>query len=243
MEDAFSRMRMIYGPEAMEKLQNSRVAVFGLGGVGGYVAESLARSGIGALDLVDNDRICLSNLNRQILATHATLGRYKTDVAAERIGEIAPQCRVTAHTCFYLPETRRQFDFGAYDFVVDAIDTVTAKIDLVLACREAGTPLISAMGTGNKTDPTALRLGDLYETSVCPLARVMRKELRRRGVERLRVLYSTEEPVRPACPPEERESASRRSVPGSTAFVPPAAGLIIASAVVNELTGFARSEG
>jgi tRNA A37 threonylcarbamoyladenosine dehydratase len=228
----------------MDKLAQSRVAVFGIGGVGGYTVEALARSGIGALDLIDDDKVCLTNINRQILATRKTVGKYKVDVAAERIREINPRCEVRTFKTFYLPETAEEFDFSQYDYVVDAIDTVTAKLDLVLQCRAAGTPIISALGTGNKLDPTKLEVADISETSVCPLARIMRKELRRRGVEHLKVVYSREEPTeprfRPAQEPGPEEGPEsygnkRRSVPGSSAFVPPAAGLIIASVVVRDL--------
>lgn len=238
MADHFSRTRMLLGKEGMEKLERSRVAVFGLGGVGGYVVEALARSGIGALDLVDNDRICESNLNRQILATEKNIGQFKTDAAAERIASINSRCLVRTYRTFYLPETAEQFDFTEYDYVVDAIDTVTGKIQLVLSAKAAGTPIISSMGTGNKLDPTALRVRDLYETSVCPLARTMRKELRKRGVEHLKVICSEETPIQPVGETEEERSESgctRRSVPGSVAFVPSVAGLIIAGEVVRDL--------
>ena len=235
------RTERLLGEEAMRRLAASRVAVFGLGGVGGYAVEALARSGVGALDLVDNDRVALSNLNRQLYATHATVGRYKADVAEERVRQINPECRVTAWKVFYLPETQAQFDFTAYDYVVDAIDTVKGKLALIEQAREAGTPIICAMGAGNKLDPSALRVADIYETSVCPLARVMRSECRKRGIERLNVVYSTEVPIRPLPVGETdmpaQKSAVRRDVPGSAAFVPPAAGLLIASAVVRDLCG------
>ncbi len=234
MPDQFSRTRMLLGDEALAKLKRSRVAVFGLGGVGGYVVEALARSGVGALDLVDNDTVCLTNLNRQILATHSTLGQYKTDAAAARVADIDPEIAVRTYRTFYLPETAGEFDFAQYDYVVDAVDTVAAKLSLVLEAQKAGTPIISALGTGNKRDPSQLAVGDIYETSVCPLARVMRRELRRRGVERLKVLWSREEPIVPL-PPEEE--TGRRAVPGSTAFVPPAGGLLIAAEVVRDLIG------
>ena len=237
----------------MDKLKSSRVAVFGIGGVGGYVVEALARSGVGALDLIDDDRVCLTNINRQIIATRKTLGRYKVEAAAERIAEINPHCAVTTYQTFYLPETRDRFDFTQYDYVVDAVDTVTAKLDLIVAAQEAGTPIISSMGAGNKTDPTAFRVADIYETSVCPLARVMRRELKRRGVEKLKVIYSQEKPIRPLedmsiscrahciCPPgTARKCTDRRDIPGSTAFVPSVVGLIIAGEIVNDLTGFDR---
>ncbi len=233
MKDAFSRTELLLGPEAMEKLAAARVAVFGLGGVGGYVVEALCRSGIGALDLIDNDSLSPSNLNRQILATHRSLGRSKAEAAAERVLDINPDCRVQTSRCFFLPETAGGFDFSRYDYVVDAIDTVTGKIQLVLCAQAAGTPIISAMGTGNKLDPTALQVADLYETAVCPLARVMRRELRKRGVKQLKVVYSREEPIPVSAEPEP--GSTRRAIPGSTAFVPAAAGLIIASQVVRDL--------
>ena len=234
MADQYARTRMLFGDETMEKLSRSRVAVFGIGGVGSYAVEALARSGVGMLELVDNDVVSLTNLNRQIIATHVTLGRPKVEVAAERIAQINPYCRVLPRQEFYLPENEKCFDFTSYDYVVDAIDTVAGKISLALQAREAGTPIISAMGTGNKLDPTRLEVADIYATSVCPLARVMRRELRRRGVERLKVVYSREEPLSPKSA-EELPEASRRSVPGSTAFVPAAAGLIIAAEVVKDL--------
>ncbi len=241
------RFEMLIGAEGLQKLRSSRVAVFGLGGVGGYVVETLARAGVGTLDLIDNDRVALSNLNRQIIALHSTVGRTKVEAAAARVRDIDPTIRVNAIQTFYLPETRDKFDFKAYDYVVDCIDTVTGKLDLVMQCRAAGTPIISALGTGNKLDPTKLVLSDLSETSVCPLARIMRKELRRRGVEHLKVVWSREEPIEPRFQPEpelpdaeeaegpEAYGNKRRSVPGSSPFVPPAAGLIIASAVIRDL--------
>ena len=236
MTEQFSRTRRMLGDEAMDILAGSRVAVFGAGGVGGYVLEALARSGVGAIDVIDNDRICESNLNRQILATYDTIGRDKTEVAAERIRSINPACRVEVKTCFYLPETEEQFDFSAYDYVVDAVDTVTAKISLVMKCREAGTPIISCMGTGNKMNPAMLQVADIYKTSVDPLARVMRRELKKRGVKKLKVVYSTEEPLKPLPDPERAESV-RRSIPASVAFVPSVAGLLIASEVIKDLIG------
>ena len=225
---------MLIGGEAMARLRAARVAVFGVGGVGGYAVEALARSGIGALDLIDSDTVCLSNLNRQIIATRGTVGRYKVDVAAERVASIDPEITVRTYRTFYLPETAGEFNFTDFDYIVDAIDTVAGKIALALNAREAGVPIISALGTGNKLDPAKLMLGDIYETSVCPLARVMRRELRRRGVERLTVLWSSEEPVKPLAPEEE---SPRRGLPGSTAFVPGAGGLIIAGKVVRDLIG------
>ena len=231
----------------MERLAQCRVAVFGIGGVGGYAAEALARSGIGALELIDDDRVCLTNLNRQLFATRKTIGMYKVDAAEERIRDINPDCRVTTRKTFFLPETRDEFDFTQYDYIVDAIDTVAGKLALAEQAQEAGTPIISAMGAGNKTDPTAFRVADIYKTSVCPLARVMRSECRKRGIRRLKVVYSTEPPIRPLedpsiscrshciCPPGTRKCTVRRDIPGSTSFVPPAAGLIIAGEVIKDL--------
>lgn len=239
MLNQFSRTELLLGHDAMEKLAGCRVAVFGIGGVGGYTVEALARSGVGALDLIDDDRVCLTNINRQLLALRTTVGQYKVDVAAERVRAINPNCTVTTHKCFYLPETKDQFDFTQYDYVVDAIDTVSGKLALVEQAKAAGTPIICAMGAGNKVDPTAFRVADIYQTSVCPLARVMRTELRRRGVKHLKVVYSTEPPLTPLPAPAE-EQTSRRQTPGSTAFVPAVAGLIIAGEVVRDLTGFAR---
>ena len=235
MENQFSRTELLLGKENMEKLAAARVCIFGIGGVGGYVAEALARSGVGHLELVDNDVVCLSNLNRQIIATHETLGRYKADVMKERILSINPEAEVTVHKCFYLPETRSQFDFTNYDYVVDAIDTVAGKIALVLQAEESGTPVISSMGAGNKLDPAAFQVADIYQTSVCPLAKVMRKELKKRGVKKLKVVYSKELPVAVQNDEESLQSSSRRSIPGSIAFVPSVAGLIIAGEVVKDL--------
>ena len=243
MQNQFSRTELLLGPEAVEHLSGCRVAVFGIGGVGGYAVEGLARSGVGALDLIDNDRVSLTNLNRQLYATHRTIGQYKVDVAEERVREINPDCRVTTYKTFYLPDTRAMFDFSQYDYVVDAIDTVTGKLALIEQAQEAGTPVISAMGAGNKLDPTAFRVTDIYKTSVCPLARIIRSECRKRGIKHLKVVYSTEEPVRPLedpeadgiCPADPRESIARRDIPGSTAFVPSVAGLIIAGEVVRDL--------
>ncbi len=234
MDEAFIRTEHVLGTAAMEKLSAARVAVFGLGGVGGWVVEALARSGIGALDLVDNDRVARSNLNRQILATLDTLGMDKVEAAERRVKSIHPACTVRTYKCFYLPETKGQFDFTQYDYVVDAIDTVAGKLALIEECRAAGTPILCAMGTGNKRDPSLLRVCDLYETRNDALSRVMRKECRRRGIERLRVVYSPEEPL---ClgPALSEPDSRRRSIPGSTPFVPPAAGLLIASEVVKAL--------
>ncbi len=235
MENQFSRTERLLGKENMEKLAAARVCIFGIGGVGGYVAEALARSGVGHLELVDNDVICLSNLNRQIIATHETLGQYKVDVMKERILSINPTAEVTVYKCFYLPETRAQFDFTNYDYVVDAIDTVAGKIALVLQAEESGTPVISSMGAGNKLDPAAFQVADIYQTSVCPLAKVMRRELKRRGVKKLKVVYSKEQPVAVQNDEESLLSSPRRSIPGSIAFVPSVAGLIIAGEVVKDL--------
>ena len=249
MLNEFSRAQLLLGPEAMDRLAHSRVAVFGIGGVGGYTVEALARSGVGALDLIDDDKVCLTNINRQILATRKSVGSYKVDVAAARVADINPRCRVSTYKTFYLPETAEQFDFSQYDYVVDAIDTVSGKLQLVLAAQAAGTPIISSMGAGNKLDPTAFRVADIYETSVCPLARVMRRELKKRGVRRLKVVYSREQPLRPLedlsiscrahciCPPgTKRHCTDRRDIPGSVAFVPSVVGLIIAGEVVKDLT-------
>lgn len=237
MLDQFSRTELLLGREGMERLARARVAVFGLGGVGGYTAEALVRSGVGTLDLVDSDRVSLTNLNRQILATHRTLGQYKADAARERALEINPDAVINARRVFYGPDTAGEFDFSQYDYVVDAIDTVTGKLALIQKALEAGTSVISCMGAGNKLDPAAFRVADIYETSVCPLARVMRKELKRRGVKRLKVVYSQEPPRGPegALYQESLAGEVRRQVPGSAAFVPAAAGLILAGEVVRDL--------
>ena len=221
----------------MEHLSSCRVAVFGIGGVGGYVVEALARSGIGALDLIDNDKVSITNINRQILATEKTIGRYKVDVAEERVKEISPDCKVRAYKTFYLPDTQDQFDFSAYDYVVDAIDTVTGKLAIVENAKKAGVPVISSMGAGNKVNPAAFEVADIYETSVCPLAKVMRQECKKRGIGSLKVVYSKEPPIRPLEDVSIRveEQTERRSIPGSTAFVPSVAGLIIAGEVINDL--------
>jgi tRNA A37 threonylcarbamoyladenosine dehydratase len=237
MLDQFSRTELLLGREGMERLAQARVAVFGLGGVGGYTVEALVRSGVGTLDLVDSDRVSLTNLNRQILATHRTLGRYKADAARERALEINPEAVVHARRVFYGPDTAGAFDFSQYDYVVDAIDTVTGKLALIQQALEAGTRVISCMGAGNKLDPAAFRVADIYETSVCPLARVMRKELKRRGVRKLKVVYSRELPRNPEGElyQQSLEGEVRRQVPGSAAFVPAAAGLILAGEVVRDL--------
>ena len=239
MLDQFSRTELLLGREGMERLARARVAVFGLGGVGGYAVEALVRSGVGALALVDSDQVSLTNLNRQILATHRTLGQYKADAARARALEINPGAEVDARRVFYGPGTAGEFDFTQYDYVVDAIDTVTGKLALIQQALEAGTPVISCMGAGNKLDPTAFRVADIYETSVCPLARVMRKELKRRGVRRLKVVYSQEPPRGPegALYQESLAGEARRQVPGSAAFVPAVAGLILAGEVIKDLSG------
>ena len=250
MLNQFSRTQLLLGQEGMEKLFQARVAVFGVGGVGGYTVEALARSGVGTLDLIDDDRICLTNLNRQIFATRKTVGQYKVDIAQQRILEINPKAVVHTYKTFYAPQTAELFDFSQYDYVVDAIDTVTGKLELVEQAEKAGVPIISSMGAGNKMDPTAFEVADIYETSVCPLARVMRRELKRRGIRKLKVVYSKEPPMTPIddmsiscrtnciCPPgTARKCTQRRQVPGSNAFVPSVVGLIIAGEVVKDLTG------
>ena len=229
MPNQFSRTELIFGREAMETLAKSRVAVFGIGGVGGYTVEALVRSGVGALDLIDNDRVSLSNINRQIIATHKTVGMYKVDAAAERIAEINPDTVVRTYKTFYMPDTADQFDFTQFDYIVDAIDTVKGKLALVENANAAGVPIISSMGAGNKVDPTAFEVTDIYKTSVCPLARVMRNELKRRGIKRLKVVYSKEQPITPGESDEELpEGSSRRQVQGSYAIVPSTVVLIIA---------------
>lgn len=251
MLNQFSRTQLLFGQEGMEKLYQAHVAVFGIGGVGGYTVEALARSGIGALDLIDDDRVCLTNVNRQIFATRKTIGQYKVDVAEARILEINPKAIVHKYKTFYTPQTAQQFDFTQYDYVVDAIDTVTGKLELVEQAERAGVPIISSMGAGNKVDPTAFEVADIYETSVCPLARVMRRELKKRGIKNLKVVYSKEPAMTPIddmtiscrthciCPPgTARKCTQRRLVPGSNAFVPSVVGLILAGEVVKDLSGF-----
>lgn len=232
MSERFSRTELLIGRSAIETLRNSHVIIFGVGGVGGYVVEALTRSGVGAIDVVDNDTVCMSNINRQIIATTSTIGMYKVDVAEKRMLDINPDIRVTKHRCFYLPETAERFDFSQYDYVVDAIDTVTGKIQIIMQAEEAHVPVISSMGTGNKMNPSELTVADIYETSVCPLARVMRRELKKRGIRKLKVVYSREKPKEPLV---KMTDGPRRSVPGSTSFVPSTAGLLIASEVVKEL--------
>lgn len=246
MPDQFSRTELLLGKPAMERLAGCRVAVFGIGGVGGYVCEALARSGVGALDLIDDDKVCLSNINRQIIATNKTVGQYKTDVMKERILDINPDAKVNTYRCFFLPENASDFPFDKYDYVVDAIDTVTAKIELVMQCQNSGVPIISSMGAGNKLDPTKFRVADIYKTQMDPLAKVMRRELKKRGVKKLKVVYSEEEPVVPDADLAEnqvdagtaRQGSKRRSTPGSTAFVPSVAGLIIAGEVIKDLINY-----
>ena len=237
MEDQYIRTRLLLGGDAMTRLKNARVAIFGVGGVGGYVAEALARSGVGKLELIDNDTVSLSNLNRQIIALHSTVGQYKVDVAARRIRDIDPSIEVLVRKTFFLPETAGEFDFAAYDYVVDAIDTVTGKLALVTAAQAAGVPIISSMGTGNKLDPTKFQIADITKTSVCPLARIMRKECAKRGIKHLKVLFSTEDPIPsdPAAISMEELPEGRRALPGSVAFVPSVAGLIIAGEVIKDL--------
>lgn len=248
METAFCRTERVIGRENLEKLKDARVAVFGVGGVGGYVVEALARSGVGTLDLIDSDEVCLSNINRQILAVHSSIGRQKVEVAAERVKDINPDCKVNIYPIFYLPETKDQFDFRQYDYVVDAIDTVSGKIALVEQAQEAGTPIICSMGAGNKMDPTAFRVADIYQTKVCPLAKVMRKEMKKRGIKKLKVVYSEEMALSP-CTYEEQQpvvreegteikAPAKRVTPGSVAFVPSVAGLILAGEVVKDLISF-----
>lgn len=250
MLNQFSRTELLFGKEAMQKLASARVAVFGIGGVGGFTVEALARSGVGAIDLIDDDEVCLTNINRQIIALRSTVGKYKVDVAEERLKGINPDIKINTYKTFYTPETADLFDFTQYDYVVDAIDTVTGKIELAVNAQKSGTPIISSMGAGNKLNPEKFEVADIYETSVCPLARVMRRELKSRGIKRLKVVYSKEKALTPIddmaisckenciCPPgTQRKCTARRQVPGSTAFVPSVAGLIIAGEVIKDITG------
>ena len=250
MLNQFSRTELLFGKEAMKKLGEARVAVFGIGGVGGYTVEALARSGVGTFDLIDDDKVCLTNINRQIVATRKTIGQYKVDVMKERILEINPKAVVNTHRCFFTAETADQFDFSAFTYVVDAIDTVSAKLELVLRSQAVNTPIISCMGAGNKLDPTRFEVTDIYKTSVCPLAKVMRKELKVRGVKKLKVVYSQEPAIKHLedmslscksnciCPPgAERKCTEKRQIPGSNAFVPSVAGLIIAGEVIKDISG------
>ena len=249
MLNQFSRTELLFGKAAMEHLRQCRVAVFGIGGVGGYAVEALARSGVGTLDLIDDDKICLTNLNRQIFATRSTVGKEKVAAAKARIQDICPEITVYTHSCFFMPDTADQFDFHDFDYVIDAIDTVTGKLEIILRAKAAGVPVISAMGAGNKLDPTAFRVADIYDTKVCPLARVMRYELRKRHIRDVKVVYSEEKPIRPiedmaiscrnhcVCPPGTvRKCTVRRDIPGSNAFVPSVAGLILAGEVIRDLT-------
>ena len=239
MADQYSRTRLLLGAEGLDRLRAARVALFGLGGVGGYTAEALARSGIGHIDLIDDDTVSLTNLNRQILALHSTLGQYKVDVAARRIAEIDPNIQVKTYKTFYLPETADQFDFSQYDYVIDAIDTVTGKLALIAQAKAAGVPVISCMGTGNKLDATGFIVADISKTSGCALARIMRKECAKRGIKGVKVVYSKELPIEPTETGEtepQREGSSRRSTPGSTAFVPAVAGMIMAGEVIKDLS-------
>ncbi len=249
MQDQFSRTRLLLGPDAMEALGKKRVAIFGIGGVGGYVCEALVRSGIGAFDLIDDDKVCLTNLNRQIIATRETIGKYKTDVMRDRMLAINPEVKVEIHRCFFLPENADDFPFHEYDYVVDAVDTVTAKIELIMRAKAAGVPIISAMGAGNKLDPGRFKIADIYDTKICPLARVMRRELKKRNIDSLKVVYSDEQPVTPTGDASEhieenyigtekevQQSTKRKAIPGSTAYVPAVAGLLIAGEIVNDLS-------
>ena len=244
----FSRTQLLLGEEAMDRLKNTRIAVFGVGGVGGFVCEALVRSGVGAFDLIDDDKVCLTNLNRQIIATRKTVGKYKAEVMRDRMIEINPDVDVRIHKRFFLPENADEFPFSEYDYVVDAVDTVTAKIELVMKCQKEGIPIISSMGAGNKLDGSQFKVADIYKTKVCPLAKVMRRELKKRGVKKLKVVYSEEQPIRPVedmaiscrthciCPPgAAHKCTERRDIPGSVAFVPSVAGLIIAGEVVKDL--------
>ena len=250
MLNQFSRTQLLLGQDGMDRLANARVAVFGVGGVGGFTVEALARSGVGAIDLIDDDKVCLTNINRQIIALRSTVGKYKVDVAAERLRDINQNIQVNTYKTFYMPDTAHQFDFSQYDYVVDAIDTITGKLELVMQAHKAGTPIICSMGAGNKLDPTAFRVADIYKTSVDPLARVMRHELRKRGIKKLKVVYSEEPPMRPVddmasscrtnciCPPgAEHKCTERRDIPGSNAFVPSVVGLIIAGEVIKDVCG------
>ena len=250
MLNQFSRTQLLLGKEAMDALSASRVAVFGIGGVGGYVCEALVRSGVGAFDLIDDDKICLTNLNRQLIATRSTVGKYKVDVMEARMKDINPNVDIRTHKCFFLPENADEFPFSEYDYIVDAVDTVSAKLSLAVKAQEAGVPIISSMGAGNKLDATAFRVAAIYKTSMDTLARVMRRELKKRGVKKLKVVYSQEQPIRPIedmsiscrthciCPPGAKHKCTeRRDIPGSTAFVPSVVGLIIAGEIVRDISG------
>ena len=253
MLNQFSRTQLLLGPDAMESLYGKKVAVFGIGGVGGYVCEALVRSGIGSFDLIDDDKVCLTNLNRQIIATRKTVGKYKAEVMRDRMLEINPDAKIEIHKCFFLPENADDFPFSEYDYIVDAVDTVTAKIELIIRAQKEGIPIISAMGAGNKLDAGRLKIADIYDTKICPLARVMRRELKKRNVKKLKVVYSDEQPIRPLedmsiscrthciCPTgAQHKCTERRDIPGSTAFVPAVAGLLIAGEIVKDLCGNGR---
>ena len=240
MHEQFLRTQMLLGTAALEKLQSARVAVFGIGGVGGYTVEALARSGVGQLDVIDSDSVSVSNINRQILATHSTVGMLKVDAAKQRILDINPACLVRTHPVFYTPETADQFDFTQYDYIVDAIDTVTGKLALVQRAMDAGTPIICCMGTGNKLDASAFEVSDISKTTMCPLARIMRKELGKRGIKHLKVVYSKEEALTPTGWEAEAAALGKRQIPGSVAFVPGTAGLILAGEVIKDLAATER---
>lgn len=237
MQERLMRTEMLLGSEAMERLSAARVAVFGVGGVGGYIAEALARSGVGTIDLIDSDRVAESNINRQIIALSGTVGQYKVDVMKERIRDINPEIQVNTFPCFFLPENKDMFDFGSYSYIADAVDTVTAKIELVMQAEQFQVPIISSMGAGNKLNPAAFEVADIYKTSVCPLAKVMRRELKKRGIKRLKVVYSKEEALRPLIEEQAPDGYSRRSIPGSIAFVPSVAGLIMAGEIIKDIAG------
>ena len=238
MDQQFSRTQLLLGEEAMARLQNARVAIFGIGGVGGYTAEALARSGVGALDLIDSDTVSVTNINRQIFATHSTVGRLKVDVAKERILDINPNAQINTFPTFYTPETADQFDFSRYDYIVDAIDTVTGKLCLAERAFAAGIPIISCMGAGNKLCGTAFQVTDISKTTICPLARIMRKELKKRGISHMKVVFSTEEALTPVGAEEEAAAIGKRQIPGSTSYIPGIAGLLLAGEVIRDLTGF-----
>ncbi len=250
MLNQFSRTELLLGKDAMERLTNAKVAVFGIGGVGGYVCEALVRSGVGSFDLIDDDKVCLTNLNRQIIATRKTVGQYKVDVMKQRMLDINPEVQVETHKCFFLPENAEEFPFQEYDYVIDAVDTVTAKLEIILQAKKYNVPVISCMGAGNKLDASQFRVADIYKTKMCPLAKVMRRELKKRGVRKLKVVYSEEKPIRPLedmsiscrnhciCPPgAAHKCTERRDIPGSVAFVPAVAGLVLAGEVVKDLAG------
>lgn len=239
MQEQFLRTALLLGEDSVNKFKNLKVAIFGIGGVGGHVCEALVRTGIGNFDLIDNDIVSVTNINRQIIATHKTIGRYKTEVMKERMLEINPDVNVDIHECFFLPETADEFDFSSYDYVVDAVDTVTAKIELIMKATEFNIPIISAMGAGNKLDPSRFQVADIYKTSMCPLAKVMRRELKKRGIKKLKVVYSDEAPMTPSpdnLSVKDSVQSNKRATPGSTAFVPAVAGLIIAGEVINDLS-------